>query len=170
MITEEKQAVQIAELLRAKRDDFKAREKTYKADNEKFSKALVEWIEQTGSDFMSYGSELGIGKPDNIKCSVIRQKSVVWDIMKLQKNFPKEVRDRMIDRKVTVNDWDGFSKYLARLGANPKLVKSFLDVEKSVNAEGMDELFREGKISWDGLEGCFEVKYKAPYIKFQETE
>lgn len=95
------------------------------------------------------------------KCQKVK---LIFDADKLEKNLKKSISKDIIIKDYKINDIDGFIAYAKECGMNPKVLKSFLSVTKSVDVNEIDSLEQLGKISIDDLKGCYTINKSAPYF------
>ena len=62
----------------------------------------------------------------------------------------------------------GLITYLQECGVDPKIFKSFISVEESVDVKELERLEELGKISKEQLKGCYSVKCQKPYYQVRK--
>ena len=98
--------------------------------------------------------------------------SIVWDADKLEEKLPKELCSQIVHKEYKVNDMPGLIEYLKSCGVSPKKFKSFLTIEKSVDANKIAQLDAVGEITHTDVKGCYTVSSKSSYLRigFMEDE
>ena len=48
--------------------------------------------------------------------------------------------------------------YMKQLGADPKKVKSFIQIDEELNESALNELYETGKLTLDDVKGCYTIK------------
>ena len=95
-----------------------------------------------------------------------QRQNIIFDADKVEKALKKVDKD-FVDLAITktyeINDMQGLVNYLKECGVDPKIFKSFVNVQKKVNNDALDNLFNVGKISIDTVSGCYEIDRKKPF-------
>lgn len=145
---------------------FKQAESEFSQHKKEFYGSVRRFLQKKGkSSFVFEDRDRG-----SFTVSDVRPKKVTFDAQKLSAALPLDVREGVILRKYSVDDWDGFSAYMGKLGADIALVMSFLNVEESVDAKALDEAIDSGKVKAEDIEGCYEVRAQDGYIRVTEME
>lgn len=97
----------------------------------------------------------------------IQKVSITFDVPALEQVLSKDQREAVIQKTYTVTDFNGFVRYLKSIGADPKVVRTFLTVSKAVDEKALDQLEAIGKIDVKTLENCYTVTKKDPYFKLR---
>ena len=82
---------------------------------------------------------------------------------KMEKALPKKVMKRITIKTVVVEDYLGLSNYLKTLGADPKVVKSFLSVSKDIDEKEFNQQYDLGEFKLEDVKGCYEISLGNPY-------
>jgi hypothetical protein len=101
----------------------------------------------------------------NVNVKRIQKTSVIFDGLKLHKRLPKKLSDIVVRKRRIISDYPGLVKYLKSIGADPKIFKSFIETEYSVDNSSINQLSELGEISMDDLSGCYELKRQKPFYK-----
>ena len=96
--------------------------------------------------------------------------TVVWDADKLEEALGKEYSKQVIDKTYAINDMDGLVSYLKSCGVNPKKFKTFIDVQKSVNVEVLEQLNAVGEIDKEDIKDCYVLDKKSSYLRLSVVE
>lgn len=119
------------------------------------------------------GFSFHVGSKDEnklLKVSKIEPTSIVWDADKVEQALDKESSKQVIEKTYVVNDMEGLVSYLKSCGVNPKRFKSFIDVQKSVNVEVLEQLNAIGTIDKEDLEGCYDLNKRSSYLRLSIVE
>lgn len=138
-------------------------QKSFKEEQEKFEsakEAFYEMMEKSGRDSM----DVNLGDL-NVNVKRIQKTSVIFDGLKLHKRLPKKLSDIVVRKRRIISDYPGLVKYLKSIGADPKIFKSFIETEYSVDNSSINQLSELGEISMDDLNGCYELKRQKPFYK-----
>lgn len=108
--------------------------------------------------------------PTRLLVTNVVQKKITWDIPKLKKKLSKEILNKIIDKTYTINDFEGLVKYLKKCGVDPKVFKSFIDVEENVINDKVDLLSDTGELDFEDVSGCYSIKTNVGYIRITEQE
>lgn len=111
--------------------------------------------------------------PITLICKQITPKSVKFDPVKteekLSKVIPKKRIKDFISCEVSIDNWDEFSKYMKKLGADPKVIKKMITVRKEVLTKELDNASKLGLIEKEDLNGSYTVINKTSYIRVDEV-
>lgn len=96
----------------------------------------------------------------NEECTVYVQEktSISYDILALERELPKEILSKILNKTYIIDNPEGMSNYLLNKGVNFKELKAYIKVDKSVNEKGMEALYDSGELSIEDLEGCYDAK------------
>lgn len=147
-------------------EKFKREEEAFKKERAEFQTIVREFMGKNGMTKFKLKSPRG----SKFSVSDVRPKKIVWLLDRLKEKLPKTVLNSVIDKTYTVNDWDGFKDYMKAIGANPKVLISYFDVEEKLNESALDEAAQAGTITEEDLEGCYEIKENEGYIRITELE
>lgn len=104
---------------------------------------------------------------ETIICRRVLRKEVVFEPEKLERKIDdKSVLDKIINKTYLINDWKKFAKYLKSKGVKAKDVVKFIDVQKEVDNNQIDQLEEIGMIKYDDIRGCFYCKNLSSYIRY----
>lgn len=143
---------------------FKEAEADFNRYKDSFKAEVRSYLEQQGG--RAFVVE---GKDGRFSVSDVRPTKVYIDPVKLKQKAPEVYRESVV-RDVHVDDWEGFSEYMKKLGADPKMVKSFLRVDESIDVKKVDSMIDDGKAKMEDLDGCYDVKVSDGYIRVTEME
>lgn len=99
-----------------------------------------------------------------IEVNRVQKSSVTFDANKLEKVLSKKICEDVIVKKYEITDMFGLICYLKECGVDPKIFKSFLSITKSVDVKELERLEELGKVSFEQLKGCYNIKYQNPYF------
>lgn len=105
----------------------------------------------------------GINNGVGLSVKRVGKASINWDINKIEKRIDKSIAKRVIKKQYRISDMEGLKTYLKSCGVNPKIFKSFITVEKSVDEKELDNLSETGYISVKQIRGCYTLDNKKPY-------
>lgn len=95
---------------------------------------------------------------------------IVWDADKLEKQLGKERSQSIIEKRYTIEDYDGLVEYLKECGVSPKKFKSFLSVERTVNQQALKQADDLGEITDKDISDCYKTQIKSSYLKISVLE
>lgn len=100
-------------------------------------------------------------------CRRVLKKKVVFDADKLEgKISDKSILKEIINKTYVVSDWKGFAKYMKLKGIKAKDIIKFIDVQKEVDNDQIDQLEEIGLITYDDVKGCFYCTDISSYIRY----
>lgn len=145
---------------------YNAIKKKYEALKKQFNEKMgVLFSESTDdSKLKTFTAEID-GELVEIKVTQCTKKTVTFFPDALEKVLKKGAVEKVIEKQYSVNDMKGFIKYLKSIGADPKIFKSFINVEKSVNVGELERMIDLGFISMEDIENCYAVSVSNPYYK-----
>lgn len=141
---------QLAEL----KEQFYADASDYLECNDMGDSIDIEYV--GGEAFNDFAGTLHLKK--------IQKASVEFNADAIEKALGKELSKEVILKRYEVQDMAALIVYLKECGVDPKIFKSFIVVEKSVDAEAIDRLEEVGRITHEQIDGCYTVKTQNPYF------
>lgn len=102
---------------------------------------------------------------DILRITRAQQRKVIFDADKVEKVLTKKQRNDIIQKEYTINDMPELISYLKECGVDPKIFKSFIDVEKKVNVGELEQNIELGNIDECDLKGTYKVNKGNPYIR-----
>lgn len=100
----------------------------------------------------------------------IQSQKIIWSLDNLRKKVPKSLFKTFVNKTYTINNPKAFMAYMKQLGADPKKVKSFIQIDEELNESALNELYETGKLTLDDVEGCYTIKVNEPFIKLSEIK
>lgn len=100
----------------------------------------------------------------------IQSQKIIWSLDNLRKKVSKSLFKTFVDKTYTINNPKAFMTYMKQLGADPKKVKSFIQINEELNESALNELYETGKLTLDDVEGCYTIKVNEPFIKLSEVK
>lgn len=122
----------------------------------------IQFLAQSGDIFSKDNKTLRVRR--------IIPKTIVWDADKLEENLDKEIASQIVKKHYTIVDMEGLIAYLCSCGVSAKKFKSFIEIEKVVDANMIDQLNAVGDLSSEDIEGCFTVQEKSSYLRIDTLE
>ena len=141
-----------------KKKEFEKYKKEFDKEKEEFYKESEKYFEDNE---IEKNVDFDLGKI-NFTLSRIKRVKLVFDIDKLCKKFSKKIVKEVIRKRIIINEVDSFMKYMKEIGASPKVLKSFFEVQKEVDKEKLDQLEAVGLIDASDIEDCYEVEVSKP--------
>lgn len=154
------------QLLQEKTRKFKEVEERFKQLKVTCTQTINRYFEENGikkSTTVNCGGSIS----NDIRVSKVERVSVSFDADKVEKALPRNIQEKVINKKYEINDLYGLVNYLKSCGVSPKLFKSFLDITKTVNVEELERLIELGEVNESDLDGCFSVTKFEPYYKLK---
>lgn len=103
------------------------------------------------------------GEMETYKVSKVQKVKVLFDVSALEKALGN-LSSQVIRKEYKIVDMFGLSKYLRECKVDPKIFKSFISVNKSVDEDELDKLEELGKITKEQIEGCYSIQVQTPYF------
>ena len=100
----------------------------------------------------------------------IQSQKIIWSLDNLRKKVSKSLFKTFVNKTYTINNPKAFMIYMKQLGADPKKVKSFIQIDEELNESALNELYETGKLTLDDVEGCYTIKVNEPFIKLSEVK
>lgn len=101
---------------------------------------------------------------ENFVVKRIQSSRIEFNPDKLEKALGKELSSDVIQKHYEIVDMNGLITYLKKCGISPKVFKSFISVQKTVDMKELDRLEELGKITAEQIKGCYTVKSQSPYF------
>jgi hypothetical protein len=95
--------------------------------------------------------------------TLVKKVTIKYNLKKLKRALKKlSIETNAIRKTVTVIDVSGLIEYVKSLGGDPKVFKSFLEVEEIVDSKAIDALYEDGSIDYKkDIKPCIDsVKIK----------
>lgn len=146
-------------------------QQTKKTNDEIFEKAKDNFTNAADIYFKLKGnddSEMLEDLNGSVTVSKVQKVSVQWNIDKLIKAVGKQISKSIILKRYEIIDMLGLITYLKECGVDPKIFKSFISVEETVDVKELERLEELGKISKEQLKGCYSVKCQKPYYQVRK--
>lgn len=122
----------------------------------------IRFLAQSGETFSKENRMLRVRR--------IVPKTVIWDVDKLEAKLDKELSSQVVSKRYTITDMKGLTTYLRSCGVDAKVFKSFIEVEKIVDAGALEQLNATGSLSMQDVKGCFTVQEKSSYLRLDTLE
>ncbi len=147
-------------------------QKQYDEKRKELQTTIRNFMNAKGFNQLNFIAKYGRFKDAETPLKVIdvRPKRIEFDVSALEEKVDKELLNEFLDKKYVITNMDGLIRYLKSCGVNPKKFKSFVNVEKTVNKQKLDELSELGEITLDDLKGCYTVKESEGYLKISEVK
>ena len=110
------------------------------------------------------------GESKRVQIKSIQAVNIVFDADKLEEKLPKSLSQKVLKRKIILDDIRGFIEYAKSLGATPEEIRKFVVIEREVNKEQLERLYDTGSITDLQLDGCYTTKKSSQYYKITESE
>lgn len=145
-------------------DSKKENDEAFEVAKNKFAAAADIFFKLKGNDDSEVIEELN----ESFTVSKVQRTNISWNIDKLTKNLSKQIRKSIILRRYEVTDMLGLIAYLKECGVDPKIFKSFISCEETVDVKELERLEELGKVSKEQLRGCYSVKCQKPYYQVRK--
>lgn len=90
---------------------------------------------------------------------------VIFDVDKLEEKLGKRLSSQVVETKAQIEDLKGLTKYLKGCSVDPKVFKSFISVQKTVDKAALEQLEALGEVDKEDLIGTFEVTVGNPSFR-----
>ena len=149
---------------------FKAIKKQYEDKKTKLTTSIKNFMycnkcEGDEFHFVAMSGNTFAKEHQALKVKKVTPTTITWDADKLEEKLSKELCSQIIHKEYKVNDMAGLIQYLKSCGVNPKKFKSFLTIEKSVDANKIAQLDAIGEITHADVKGCYTVASKSSYLR-----
>ena len=153
-------------------EKFREIEKQYNEKRKSLQTTIRNFMYTNGFNSFNFLAHHGRFKGNEVPLRVldVKPKRIEFDVEALEEKVDKELLNEFLDKKYVIINMQGLIKYLKSCGVNPKKFKKFIEVEKTVNKQKLDELSELGEITLDDLKGCYEIKESEGYIKISEVK
>jgi len=144
---------------------FKEQEQEYKKRKSELQNQIFAFTKK--NNMTGFGFSIG---NHTYNFSAVQPKSLVFDFDKLKKKLDKNIYNKIVKKEYSISNMEGLIKYLKSCGVNPKKFSSYLSVKQVVDMKQIDNLQELGELNKSDLEGCYEVKELASYVKVTDWE
>lgn len=104
----------------------------------------------------------------NVRFCVVTKTIIDYNLQKLKSKIGKNVVNKIIKRKVKINDFDNFRDIMRKYGVPYKELKEVLDIEEKVSTPLFEDQFKKGYINLEEVADCYTLD-KLKYIKIQKS-
>lgn len=152
-------------LLYKKSQEFKRIEQRYEEIKQNCYSVLSSYFGKNKIREYEVGTSTG-----SIKTSQVTKTSISFDCDKLEKALGKSLASQVIEKRYEIEDMESLVKYLKSCSVDPRIFKSFIRVEKTVNASELERLEEIGAFDAQDIEGCYTVTKGNPYYRLKASE
>lgn len=151
------------------RERYKTQTEEFEEDKRKSDAEVLALMRELGVDKYSFEESGEVSgaysdRPTEFSCSIVEQKSVIYDAQRIYKRIGKENGEAVVKKEYRVSDMQGLIELLKRHKINPKEFKKFIDVSYSLDESKLEKLYELGYVKKEDLKGCYEVKKRKPYL------
>lgn len=141
-----------------KKKEFEEQKKQFDKEKEEFYSLSEKYFEDNEIE-KNVNFDFG---ETNLILSIVKRVKLIFDVDKLTKKLSKKIIKEVIKKKIIINDVDAFMNYMKEIGADPKVLKSFFEIQKEVDRDKLDQLEAVGSIDASDIEDCYEVEVSKP--------
>ena len=154
--------VELFEIVNAHR----ATENVYNKKRKSLQTDISNYLFANGIDGCEFKAITGTfaSEPTILTVKRIKRTKVTYLPEKLEKALGKVKSKKVIEKKYIINDFTGLVDYLKECGVDPKVFKTFIDVEKTVDAKGLQKMYDLGEVSLADIKGCYDISTLSSYI------
>lgn len=142
--------------------------------DELFKQSKQEFSEEMDGYFSQYSDQgrkaVFEAKGKRITVTQVEKTEIEWFPARLEKKLEKSVARKIIRKKYSVTDWDGLVGYLKSIGADPKRVAEYVQSEKSVDEDALNQMSDLGMLKTSDVSGCYLVHSSKPYYLVKAKE
>lgn len=158
--------------------DYHNKKKQIDKLNSEFSKVKKQFYQQLEEIDVDSVKVLNMDDlTEELFATRVQPTTITFDVDKVEKKIGKKRAEAIITKEYTINDFQGLVKYLQSCGVNPRVFKKYIDVDKQIDKDKLDNLSELGLLSLDDLSGAYSVKVNNPFyritankIKSEENE
>lgn len=154
------------EELNSLNDEFKKTKEVYELKKKKLSYLIQDYMGANNIDSLDFISKA----KKTCKVIFVKPKKIIFDANKLEKKLDKDIYKQVVSKEYRIDDIDGFLSYLKSIKGNPKIIKGFLNIQKNVNNDKINELSELGYITESDIKDCYSVKEISSYLKISEVD
>ncbi|WP_290771946.1 hypothetical protein [Anaerofustis sp.] len=145
--------------------------KSYQLQLDELKKEVIALLKKEKIDNINISLIEGETEKEKIICNikVIKRTSVDFDIKKLKSRLSKKVRSKIIERKVEISDYSGFSDFMKQNNITFSQIKCYLNIIDKVNMKNLDNLFKRDEINLNEINDCYKI-IKSNYLKITELK
>lgn len=150
-----------------KQREFILRKNAFDQLKKSFEKEMELVFAESGTNSISFSIGSDFNETYIVKKRV--RTYIKWNFEKLIKNLGKKISSQVISKKYFINDIYGLIKYLKECNVDPKIFKSYISVEYSLDEKELDNLELLGKVSKDQIKDCFEISFSKPWYTIEKS-
>lgn len=150
--------------LRQLEDKKKELDAKYTAKKKALTEEILKQMKQDEVKTLSFTDKSGIAQV-TYTCSLVEPQSIKYDVSKLEKALNKKLLNKVVEKRIVINDTEEFIEYLKSLGANPKDFKRLITVNKEVDKKVLEQMYELGEVTFKQLDGTYKITNTTPYLK-----
>ena len=160
--------VRLYELTKSHRES----EKEYNKEREKLQRDISNFLFTHGIDGCEFRATIGnfAKEPKVISAKRIKRKRITYFAEKLEKLLGKEKSKKVINKTYVINDFKGLVAYLKECGVDPKIFKTFIDVQREVDTKSLEQMYELGDVTLEEIKGSYNVDTICSYIDVKICE
>ena len=88
----------------------------------------------------------------------------------MEKLLGKEKSKKVINKTYVINDFKGLVAYLKECGVDPKIFKTFIDVQREVDTKSLEQMYELGDVTLEEIKGSYNVDTICSYVDVKICE
>lgn len=166
---EQKQRVaKLLQELYSAKEKFDAANAEYKGAKEQLSPTILRYMQTTENKAVRTNSSGGDGFIRAVSC---QNTKVIYSVERMEQKLDNGILNDILDKTITISDWDKFAKVLRNYGVPLVDVRSLLEVDKQVNERRLEQAIDLGVVTWEDLTGCYKIQNTSdPYLRLTFIE
>jgi len=93
----------------------------------------------------------------SVKVMIVKTRRMQYSVDKIKKHLDKETCNEIIDRTITIDDWDKLVSVMKEYNVPAKRIKNIITVQEKLNVDKLKEMYTTGDIDLNSLKGCYEI-------------
>lgn len=150
--------------LRRLEDKKKELDTKYAAKKKALAETILKQMKQDEVKTLCFVDKSGLAQV-TYTCSLVEPQSIKYDVSKLEKTLSKKQLNKVVEKRIVVNDTEAFIEYLKSIGANPKEFKNLITVNKEVDKKALEQMYELREVTFKQLEGTYKITNTTPYLK-----
>lgn len=139
---------------------FKEYEKDFKERKKYVNLKLMNYFEKLGCDGANLAYDEG-----NIKLTMVKPTTFEWNIQKLKQAIGKRVSNKVINKRIIINDYDSLVLLLKNHGVKANDFKQCIFVEEEVDNKEIENCLELGEITKKQIKGTYKLNGSNPYVR-----
>lgn len=147
------------------KESFERKQKEYEDAKSDVNHVLKTFLEKRGTN-----KGLILTDDEKISLAVVEPTKIEWDIDKLCKRLDKEIAEDVIQKQITITNYKAIVDLLKKYKVPAQEFKQYLDVNRTVNEQALNDMFDLGRLDKKQIKGCYTINKNKAHVRITKSE